>query len=171
MQNSDWLGVLNILIAFLGVFIVGFTIFEWRKLRELREDMEGIEARTDRRIHAQLKSAHRILASYQIRDVAARIAILEEAVRECPQAFNGFNALGFAYLEKGDLPRAIDAFSSAVAHHPEDKAGYCDLAYAHHKARNVELTLKYLRKAVEVDASARDDILGDDRFAGIRGQM
>lgn len=171
MQASEWIGALNLLIAFLGVLIVGFTVFEWRSLRDLRKDMEGLEARTEKRIHEILKSTHRIISSYQLTDVDQRIALLESAVKECPAAFNGFNALGFAYLEKGDLPRAIDAFSSAVAHHPEDKAGYIDLAYAHHKARNVELTLKYLRKAVEVDASARDDILGDDRFADVRGQM
>jgi len=164
MQASDWIGVLNVLIAFLGVFIVGFTIFEWWKLRELRKEMEGIEERTDRRIHENLKSAHRIIASYQVKNVDDRVRLLESAVAECPQAFNGFNALGFAYLEKGDKQKAIDAFTSAITQHPDDKAGYIDLAHAHLEAGNNDLALKYLRKAVAVDGTAKREIYDDERF-------
>lgn len=171
MQIGEWFTPLSVLVAFLGVFIVGFTVFEWRKLRTLRRDLENIDARTDQRIHATLKATHRIIASYQISDIANRIALLEAAVADCPHAFNGFNALGFAYLEKGDIQKAIDAFTNATMRHPQDKAGYCDLAYAHILAGNRDLALKYAHKAIAVDASASHDIASDQRFAPIHAEI
>lgn len=171
MQCAEYLTLLNILIAFLGVFIVGFAFVEWRRLKALREDMARLEARTEQRIHASLRAAHRIIASYQIQDVDSRIALLEQAVTESTASFNGFNSLGYAWLEKGDVQRAIDAFTNAIAHHPDDKAGYCDLAFAHLTAKNEGLCVKYLKKAINVDSSAKDDITVDARFKDVLSRI
>ena len=83
---------------------------------------------------------------------------------KCPRAFNGFNDFSFAYLERSDKLKAIDAFTSAIAQHPDVKAGYIDLAHAHFEAGNNDLALKYLRKAVDVDVTAKREIYDDNRF-------
>lgn len=83
MQTTDYLIILNILVAFLGVLFVTFTLFEWQALRRIRK---------------------------------------------------------------------------AIEQYPDDKAGYCDLAYAYLAGHEDDLAVRYFRKAVEVDASADADL-------------
>ena len=100
MTTSDYLVVLNILIAFLGVLFVLFTLFEWRSLRTLKKNFLSLEKRLEARQYTAMKAAHRVISSYQIKDVDKRISLLESAIRESPGAFNAYNALGYAYLEE-----------------------------------------------------------------------
>jgi tetratricopeptide (TPR) repeat protein len=171
LSTAEWLTVLNILVAFLGVFVACFAFFEWRKLRTIREDVLHLKSEIAKDLYTNLRSTHRVMSSYGLRDPDQRIAQLESAARVNPLAFNVFNALGYAFLDKDDVPNAIDAFFQAIIHHPDDKAGYCDLAYGHLRNKNRELCLRYLRKAISVDATARDDILGDSRFADLHGAL
>lgn len=108
-----------------------------------------------------------VISSYAVRDVDARIALLESAASACPTAFNVHNALGYAWLEKGEKARALDAFHRAIELHPDDKAGYCDLAYAYLSGGEEELAVSYFRRAVEVDASAAADLRADARLASL----
>ena len=165
MQAAEFLTVLNILVAFLGVSVAGFAFFEWRKLRELRKEMQDFENRLAQKLYLSLKATHRVMASYGLRDPDDRIALLESAVSHDPTAFNVYNSLGYAYLDKGDTQKAIDAFSQAVSLHPDDKAGYCDLSYGYSRIGDTDLCLKYLRKAVFVDRTALDDIKNDPRLS------
>lgn len=164
MHTADYLTLLNILVAFLGVLLVVFTFFEWRSLRALKKDFARLESRLRAENHIAMKAAHRVLASYAVTDVDARIALLESVVSECPYAFNGYNALGYAWLEKGESARAIDAFHRAIKLHPQDKAGYCDLAHAYLASGQEELALRYLQQAVSVDDTALRDIQQDARL-------
>ncbi|MDR0465830.1 MAG: tetratricopeptide repeat protein [Deltaproteobacteria bacterium] len=165
MQAAEFLTILNILVAFLGVFVAGFAFFKWRKLRELRREMLDLENRLEQKLFRSLKATHRVMAAYGLRNPDDRIALLESAVAQDPSAFNAYNSLGYAYLEKGDAHRAIDAFAQAIARHPDDKAGYCDLAYGYSRIGEDDLCLKYLRKAVAVDRTALDDIKDDPRLS------
>jgi len=158
MQTSDWLSLVNILVAFLGVFIVGFTLFEFGRLRKLRRDMGNFEARMREELHQSLRASHRVIASYAIKDPEQRIPLLQSALEIDPTVFNGFNSLGYAFMERGELQRAADAFKDAINQHPKDKAGYFDLAAAYLKLGDKGLAVKQLRAAVKVDASARGDI-------------
>ncbi|MDR1856511.1 MAG: tetratricopeptide repeat protein [Desulfovibrio sp.] len=115
-----------------------------------------------------IRAAHRVIASYAVKDPEERIRLLASARAIDPECFNALNGMGYAYLEMGKTAEAIDAFSLAVHAFPQDKAGYCDLAYAYKVAGETDLCLKYLRRAVEVDASARDDVARDPRFADVR---
>ena len=171
MSAAEFLALLNILVAFLGVFVAGFVLFEWRKLRELRKEMQGFEERLSQRIYRNLKATHRVMASYGLQNPDDRIALLESAVTQDPSAFNAYNSLGYAYLDKEDLQKAIDAFSQAIAQHPGDKAGYCDLAYAYSRIGDEDLCLKYLRKAVAIDTTTLDDITNDPRLSAFQGRM
>lgn len=74
-------------------------------------------------------------------------------------------------MDIGDTAKAIDAFSQAVFRHPGDKAGYCDLAFAHLQAGHDDLSVKYLRQAIEKDASAHGDILCDQRFERVTTRL
>jgi len=61
----------------------------------------------------------------------------------------------------------LTVFLGAIQYHPEDKAGYCDLAAAYLALDDNALCKEYLQKAIEIDLSARDDIHNDLRFQGI----
>ena len=167
MQPTDYLTILNILVAFLGALFVIFTLFEWRALRRIRKDFATLERRLREENHSAMKAAHRVISSYAVRDVDARIALLESAASACPTAFNVHNALGYAWLEKGEQARALDAFRRAIELHPDDKAGYCDLAYAYLSGGEEELAVRYFRRAVEVDASAAADLRADARLTSL----
>lgn len=165
MRTTDYLTILNILVAFLGVLLVVFTLFEWRGLRRLRKDFLLLEQRIRKENYAAMKAAHRVISSYGIKDVETRIHLLESVASACPSAFNAYNALGYAYLEKGDATRAYDAFHKAIEQHPDDKSGYCDLAYAYLAGKEENLALSHFRKAVDVDPTAEADIRHDSRLS------
>lgn len=165
MNPTDYLTVLNILAAFLGVLFVIFTIIEWQRLRRIRNDFSIFEQRIREQNHLAMKAAHRVISSYAVKNVDERISLLESAATTCPSAFNVFNALGYAYLEKGEQARACDAFRKAIEQHPDDKAGYCDLAYAYLAWQEECLAVNYFRKAIEVDASTAADLRQDPRLA------
>ena len=168
---AEYLTILNILVAFLGVTVACFAYAEWRKLRGLREEMEGFENRLTQRLYSNAKAAHRVMASYGLQDPDARIALLQSAISQDPTAFNAYNSLGFAYLDKDELQKAVEAFTQAIYQHPDDKAGYCDLAYAYLRLGENDLCLKYLRTAVSVDKTVVDDIKGDSRFSAFHGKI
>ena len=165
MQPAELLTALNILVAFLGVSIACFAFIEWQKLRALRKGFQDFENRLLRKLYQNLKATHRVMASYGLHNPDEKIALLKSAIAQDPSAFNAYNSLGFAYLDKNDMPKAIEAFSQAIFQHPDDKAGYCDLAYAYCRAGDNELCLKYLRMAVCIDKTAMDDIKNDPRFS------
>lgn len=167
MQTADYLTILNILVAFVGVLFVVFTLFEWRELRRIRKDFSTLERRLRTENHTAMKAAHRVISSYTVKDLDARIRLLESAASTYPAAFNVYNALGYAWLEKGEQIRACDAFRMAIEQHPDDKAGYCDLAYAYLTWQEEDLAVGYFRKAIEVDASTAADLRQDPRLVSL----
>lgn len=167
MTPADYLSLLNILIAVIGVLFVAVTIYEVTTLRRLREEFDTFRTQLSADWYRQQRASHRVIASYGPQDPLVRIRLLQEAVAIDPQVFNGYNALGYAWLDAGEPLRAADAFKEAVHHHPEDKAGYCDLAFAYLRLGNPELCRQYLDQAVAVDPSARDDIDADSRFTNV----
>ncbi|MBI4792942.1 MAG: hypothetical protein HY789_09530 [Deltaproteobacteria bacterium] len=120
-----------------------------------------------RQMNLTQKASHKILASYQITDNQQRLALLKEAVTIYPQVFNGYNALGYAYLSAGSTMEAIDSFKNAIHFHPDDKAGYFDLAHAFLHHGNKEFCLDYLRQAIRIDPTAKADLPGNPLFKDI----
>lgn len=171
MSPSEWLSLLNILVAFLGVAFGVFAFIEWFRLRALRKRLEELPRELEQRMEQHMRAAHRIIASYSLTSTKDKISLLESTLESCPQAFNGYNALGYAYLESGNTAKAIDAFVRATCLHPDDKAGYCDLAYAHLQAGNTDMMLRNCRMAIKVDPTARQDLAEDDRFKDYREQI
>lgn len=167
MQATDYLTILNIIIAVIGLLFIVLTLFEWNALRRIRKDFATLERRLRDENHAAMKAAHRVISSYTVKDVDARIALLESASTVCPSAFNVYNALGYAWLEKGEKAHACDAFRKAIEQHPNDKAGYCDLAYAYLEAGKESLAITYFRKALNVDSTAKTDICNDPRLKNL----
>lgn len=171
MGASDYLTLLNILIAFLGVLLVAGLGLEWLQLRTLRQELKTAKRQLQQEFYASMKAAHRVLASYNLSEPDEKISLLKSALAEYPGAFNAWNSLGYAWLAKGDTASAIDAFQKAIAAHPEDRAGYCDLAAAYMSLDNLDLALEYCEKAIRADASARADLLADARFARLHDKL
>ena len=92
MQLADCLTILNLIVAAIGVQFVIFTLIEWRRLRQIRKDFANFEQRILAENHAAMKAAHRVISSYSIKDVDARIALLESTaeddVRKDPRLTN-----------------------------------------------------------------------------------
>lgn len=162
------LSCLNLLVAVVGVLFVMLAITEYTKLKELRDDFRKLQKDFKEELFKTQKAMQRVIASYSMSDSESKIRILTEAVDIDPQVFNGYNSLGYAYLEKGDTQNAIDAFNQAIKHHPSEKAGYFDLAMAHLRAGNDSLCLKYLRKAISVDPTSRRDLLENPVFEPLK---
>ena len=167
MTTADYMAALNILVAIIGVMFVVFTLFEFVELKKLRKEFKQFREELAAEHYRHQQAAHKVIASYGVTDFDAKIALLEQAIKIDPSVFNGHNSLGYAYIDKGDFLKAADAFKWSVQLHPEDKAGYCDLAYAYLKLGDTDLCRKYLKEAVKVDVTALDDIVTDSRFSAI----
>jgi len=168
MGVNTYLAGLNILVAFLGILFLVFTIYEFTSLRRLKEGFGELKDQFKREIYTTQRAMQRVIASYHVQDVDKQIEILNEAVQIDPDVFNGFNALGYAYLQKRDYGKAIDAFNQAIKHHPADKAGFHDLAIAHLYSGGEELCLKYLKKSIQIDPSSKADLVTNPIFEPLR---
>lgn len=169
MSGSDWLGVLNILVAIIGILFVVITIYEATQLKRIRDDVSKIKQDLKSELFKAQKAMQRVIASYSIQDRQARIALLQEAVEIDPQVFNGYNSLGWAYLADQQTLRAIDAFKEAIRQHPEDKAGYFDTAAAYLQNGDVDMCLMYLRQAINKDPSSIEDLPSNPLFKDLHG--
>ncbi|MBW2109368.1 MAG: tetratricopeptide repeat protein [Deltaproteobacteria bacterium] len=155
------LSSLNILIAFFGVMFVLLTIYEFKTLHGLRKDIDKLKKEFRESAHKTQMASQRVVASYGTTNVDQQIKLLLEAVNIDPYVFNGYNALGYAYLQRNEKEKAIDAFKEAVARHPKEKNGYFDLAYGYLKAGDADLAFKYLKKAVKIDPTSKEDLKFD----------
>lgn len=159
--------VQGVIVSILSLILAGLAGFEYWKLRQIRQDFFKQKEVLEAEITTRERASHRVMASYQMQNPADRVGLLISAITINPKAFNAYNTLGYAYMDLNDLPKAIDAFRSAVELHPSMKEGYCDLAYAYFRSGNRELCLKYLRLAIRADQSAEEDIRSDVRFASV----
>ena len=164
MDCSTALTILDIIIAIIGLMFILLAAFEYTRLAKLRREFHEFEDRLKRAQHQNQKALQRVIASYGISDVDSKIDLLKSAIATDPDVFNAYNALGYAYLEKGDTYGAIDCFKEAINHHPEAKEGYLDLARAYIKVKRLDLARTYLDKAIEADESAKQDIENDQEI-------
>jgi Tfp pilus assembly protein PilF len=164
MTTTDYLTELNIIVAAIGILFVVLTLYEFTSLRRLRNDFESFREQLAKEHYRHQQAAHRIIASYGIKDPSHRITVIKEALERDASVYNGYNALGYAYLEMNEKLKAADAFKAAIQYHPDDKAGYCDLAFAYLELGDQALCKEYLGKAIEIGPTAGDDIREDDRF-------
>jgi tetratricopeptide (TPR) repeat protein len=155
---------LNVLIACIGVLFLVLALIEYRALSKLRQDLAKVKEDFKEEIFRTHKASQRIIASYTISDIDRKIKLLSSAVEISPGVFNGYNALGYAYLEKGNIQQALDAFREATIHRPKDKEGYFDLARAHLGRGEHDLCVKYLIEAIKIDPSSRNDARDDPFF-------
>lgn len=165
METSVILTAIGALAALVGVFFLVLAFTEYRKLSKIRDDFQSIRVDLRKDLENVQRAMQLVIASYSVESLDGRISLLEKAVEICPDVFNGFNALGYAYLADNKPMRAIDAFNSAVRNRPSDKAGFFDLACAYLKIHDRDLALKQLKKAVLADPSSRHDLPGNPLFA------
>ena len=162
IEPATLVTMLSVVVALFGVIVLAITVYEYTRLRALRDDFERFKAQWRSEVQDLQKALQRVIASYGASDPDARIELLEEAVQIYPQVFNGYNALGYAYLAKDEIGRAVDAFHQAIRLHPEQIEGYCDLARAYLRQGEQELAMRYLRQALEKDAhQTREGLRGD----------
>lgn len=171
MDLNFYLTALNILVAFLGILFVISAFFEYRSLARLRNDFERFKADLKEEIYRVQKSQQRVISSYSVTDLERKIALLKSAVEEDPRTFNGFNALGYAYLEKGNRNMALDAFRNAVEFHPDKKEGYFDLSALYFDMDQHELAVDYLRRAIKADESSIQDIKEHPKLSVLSGRL
>ncbi|MBF0425983.1 MAG: hypothetical protein HQL66_09230 [Magnetococcales bacterium] len=164
METSFVITAPGIIITTIGVLVAVMVGFEYFRLRDYRREFAALREELQTEMWRRERASQRLLASYGVADVDQRIALLEEAIRTDARVFNVHNALGYAWLEKGNAVAAIQAFNTAILHHPRAKEGYCDLAFAHLQNGAPELALQALRAAIKADPSTRADIAADARF-------
>lgn len=161
---SEILAVLSLIVTIVATLFVFLAYLEFARLRKIRNDFNEMRESWRREQHQIQKAQQRVIASYSIKDLDARIDLLKTAIDIDPATFNGFNALGYAYLEKQDRAAAMDAFHCAIRAHPEAKEGYFDLAYLYLADGRIDLVKTYLAQAIEHDPSSRGDIKNDPKL-------
>ena len=164
MACSDYLTILNIIVAFLGVLFVLVTIYEYWKLRTLRADFEEYRKQLAEDLYRSQRAQQQLIASYQITDPKQRIELATSAAGLDPDSFNVWNTIGWAWLELNEPTRSVEAFREAIRRHPNDKAGYFDLAYAYLKLESPGMALDALEQAVVKDDTSRHDLQGNLLF-------
>lgn len=88
--------------------------------------------------------------------------LTEDILYQTPE--NAWGNLGWAYLEKGELRRAIDALERSVAAQPLFCVGNYRLGLAYEKKREFSSALQAYTRALETDAPACQAL--QDGFAG-----
>lgn len=164
MTINDTLVAFTLLVTVLTLLVGVLAYWEFGKLRALRQEIEAFQRDLRQQLFRSQKAQQRIVASYGVTDPHQKITLLKSAVDTDPDSFNGYNALGYAYLEQNDLHAAIAAFKEATVRHPDAKEGYFDLAEAYRRLKRIDLCKEALEKAIKVDPSAKDDLLMDRRF-------
>jgi tetratricopeptide (TPR) repeat protein len=86
---------------------------------------------------------------------------LERSAALVPDDIHVYLALGWCYKRTGQLAKAIDALERAVAVDPGEAILHYNLACYWSLARNRNLALKFLSRALDLDANYRD-LIGDE---------
>ncbi len=168
MACSDYLTILNILIAILGILFVLVTIYEYWKLRTIRTEFEAYRKQLSADLYRSQQAQQRLIAAYQITDPVRRIALATSATHIDPDIFNVWNTIGWAWLQHNEPARAVESFREAIRRHPADKSGYFDLAAAYLKLNSPGMALDALEQAVAEDATSRLDLVNNDLFTELK---
>lgn len=169
MTVNDTLVAFALLVAIVTLAVGMMAYWEFDKLKSLRQELQTFQAELRQQLFRAQKAQQRIMTSYGIADPARRITLLKSAIAVDPDSFNGYNALGYAYLDQGDLQAAIGAFKEATIRHPEAKEGYFDLAEAYRRLGRIDLCKAALEQVVKQDPTAKDDLATDARFQNLSG--
>lgn len=161
MSINDTLALANVTITAIGVCFVILAFVEYNKVKKLKKELETLKNELNRENSLIQNATQKIIASYAVSDIDQKISLLELAVSIYPKIYNGYNSLGYAFLDKGEKFKAINAFKQAIDNNHEDKAGYFDIAHAYLQLGETDLCIEYLEQAVEVDKSSIDDIKDD----------
>ena len=114
MTVNDTLVAFTLLVTIITVLVGILAYWEFSQLRTLRRELEQFQVELRQRIFRAQKAQQRIIASYGTADLHQKIALLQSAIAADPDSFNGYNALGYAYLDQGDLLAAMVAFKEAT---------------------------------------------------------
>lgn len=165
MTVNDTLVAFTLLITIITLLVAVLAYWEFSQLRILRKDLQQFQAELRQRAYQTQKAQQRIIASYGLADPRQKISLLQSAIAADPDSFNGYNALGYAYLGLDDPQAAIAAFKEATIRHPDAKEGYFDLAAAYLTLKRVDLCKVALEQAIQHDPTAQADLLADPRFS------
>lgn len=96
------------------------------------------------------------------------LAPLERSADLMPDDIHVLLALGWCYKRTGQLARAIGALERAVRIEPGEAVLHYNLACYWSLARNRTLSLRYLRRAIEIDGNYRDILNDEPDFTPLR---
>lgn len=164
---SNTIAILGVTVTAVATLFAILAYTEWRYLKKFRQELESELKKSKDEIVKNFNATHKVIASYAVQDVDARISLLKSALDISPKVYNGYNTLGYAYIEKEQYDEAIEAFTKACVYFPDDPAGYCDLAYAYLRYQNKEACKSNLQKAISIDRKQEEVIKSDPRFQGI----
>ena len=167
MIVNDTLVAFTLLVTIITVLVGLLAYWEFSQLKTLRQELKRFQSDLRQQLFRAQKAQQRIIASYGMTDSAQRIALLKSAIDADPDSFNGYNALGYAYLDQNDAQAAIAAFKEATVRHPDAKEGYFDLAEAYRRLGRIDLCKVALEQAIKRDPTAKDDLANDHRFQNL----
>ncbi len=160
MSSSDIIALMGVTITTIGVLVVILAALEYGKVRRALEKTQQLREDLKAELFKVQKASHLVQAAYGDLPFETKVSLLKEAICINPDTFNAYNTLGWIYLKAGPehITLAIQAFNEAVVRHPEEKAGYFDLATAYAQSGDKTRALQYIREAIRVDPTARLDL-------------
>lgn len=157
---------------------IAFAIYGWYTAKELpniidakvNERMKVLQSELSERTYKQQQALQKVIASYGVNDVDFKISLLEEAVRIDPTVYNAFNALGYAYLQKGDKLSAEECFTRDLEYHPDNYQSACDLVFLYTQEKEWLSALKWMKKATGIQPETWEYFNNDARLDDLRNQ-
>lgn len=164
---SNTIAILGVTVTVVATLFACLAFIEWQYLKKFRKELKEELQKAKDDMAKNFNATHKVIASYAVQDIDSRISLLKAALDISPKVYNGYNTLGFAYIEKKQYDAAIEAFTKACVYFPEDPAGYCDLAFAYKMNGNEKACKSNLQKAIRLDEKQEEIIKSDPRFQGI----
>ncbi|MBI2954283.1 MAG: tetratricopeptide repeat protein [Chloroflexi bacterium] len=160
MTAIEWMQGITVAAGFLativGIIFAVLAFVAWNELRNFDRRIKKETERLEDSVASMSKASQKLTAGYEqaiAKHFDEAIKLYHEAERIYPRLYNVNNALGWAYLEKGQVDAAIEAFRSAQKTRPNDIESYSDLAYAYMKKGDLQAALKAISDTLKRDAS------------------
>lgn len=178
LKNIEvWIGIgmtLSGLIATVaGIVLAIYGYYNINRAEEivdmkLKKELKSFRSEMYNEISRVQEATQKVIAGYQSNingNIDVAISLYEEAVKIFPEVFNGYSSLGYAYLQKGQKVKALEAFQKAKELFPNRVETYNDLARVYAYLNETDLCLENLKITLAMKPQEYANIENDDAFS------
>ncbi|MHA1110325.1 MAG: SagB family peptide dehydrogenase [Promethearchaeota archaeon] len=117
------------------------------------------------KLEEQFRTVHDL---FQKKKYTECLVPIKEILKNMPDNGEAWTMLGYAYLYTGDKEKAREVFEKVLTMEPDDVNTMYNLSCVHATLNNLEESIKWLKKAIEVNPRYREYAKEDEDFTNIR---